>query len=135
MINKKKLIENILYQSPINQNTKIDQKKTLAEKWFVYLRDQICNEFKKIEYNFKINNDSKKVSEVKSSIFSQKKWIRDGGGGGVISIMKGDVFEKVGVNISTVYGKFSDKFKSQIPGAEKTGNFLGKWYFSCCTHE
>ena len=92
MINKKKLIENILNQPPINQNTKIDQKKTLAEKWFVYLRDQICNEFTKIEYNFKINNNSKKVSEVKSSIFSQKKWIRDGGGGGVISIMKGDVF-------------------------------------------
>ena len=116
MINKKKLIENILNQPSINQNTKIDQKKTLAEKWFVYLRDQICNEFKKIEYNFKINNNSKKVSEVKSSIFSQKKWIRDGGGGGVMSIMKG-------VNISTVYGKFSEEFKSQIPGAEKTGDF------------
>ena len=66
MINKKKLIENILNQPPINQNTKIDQKKTLAEKWFVYLRDQICNEFTKIEHNFKINNNSKKVSELKS---------------------------------------------------------------------
>ena len=58
-----------------------------------------------------------------SPIFAQKKWDRDGGGGGVVCIMKGDVFEKVGVNISTVYGKFSDKFKSQIPGAEKTGDF------------
>ena len=124
MINKKKLIENILNQPPINQNTEIDQKKILAENWFVYLRDQICNDFTKIEYNFKINNkNSEKVSDVKFPIFTQKKWDRDGGGGGVISIMKGDVFEKVGVNISTVYGKFSDKFKSQIPGAEKTGDF------------
>ena len=112
MINKRKLRENILNQPPINQNTEIDKKKTLAEKWFVNLRDQICNNFAKIEYNFKINNTSEKVSEVKSPIFNQKKWDRDGGGGGVISIMKGDVFEKVGVNISTVYGKFSDKFKS-----------------------
>ena len=124
MINKKKLIENILNQPPINQNTEIDKKKTLAENWFVNLRDQICNDFTKIEYNFKIkNNNSEKVTEVKSPIFTQKKWDRDGGGGGVISIMKGDVFEKVGVNISTVYGKFSEEFKSQIPGAEKTGDF------------
>ena len=50
MINKKKLIENISNQPPINQNTKIDQKKTLAEKWFDNLRDQICNKFTKIEY-------------------------------------------------------------------------------------
>ena len=114
MINKKNLRENILNQPPVNQNTEIDKKKILAEKWFVNLRDQICNNFAKIECNYKINNNFEKVSEVKSPIFKQKKWDRDGGGGGVISIMKGDVFEKVGVNISTVYGKFSDKFKSQI---------------------
>ena len=56
MINKKKLRENILNQPPINQNTEIDKKKTLAEKWFVNLRDQICNDFTKIEYNFKIKD-------------------------------------------------------------------------------
>ena len=67
MINKKKLRENILNQPPINQNTEIDKKKTLAEKWFVNLRDQICNDFTKIEYNFKINNKkSEKVSDLKS---------------------------------------------------------------------
>ena len=124
MINKKKLIENIIKQPLVNQNTEIDKKKTLAEKWFNELRDQICDDFEKIECNFKINiNNSDKVSKLKFPTFKQKKWIRNGGGGGVISIMKGDVFEKVGVNISTVYGKFSDKFKSQIPGAEKTGDF------------
>ena len=118
MINKKKIIENILNQPLINQSTKIDKKKILAEKWFNKLRDKICNNFTKIEYNFKINNNStEKVSELKFPIFKQKKWIRDGGGGGFISIMKGNVFEKVGVNISTVYGKFSDKFKIHIPGA------------------
>ena len=124
MINKKKLIENIINQPLVNQNTEIDKKKTLAEKWFNELRDQICDDFVKIESNCKINiNNSDKESKLKFPTFKQKKWIRDGGGGGVISIMKGNVFEKVGVNISTVYGKFSDKFKSQIPGAEKTGDF------------
>ena len=96
MINKKKLIENIVNQPPINQNTEIDKKKTLAENWFINLRDQICNNFTKIECNFKINNNnSEKFSEVKSPIFTKKKWDRDGGGGGVISIMKGDVFDNV----------------------------------------
>ena len=124
MINKKILIKNIINQPPINQNTEIDKKKSLAEKWFKKLRDQICNDFTKIEHNFKLNNNNfNRESKLKFPIFKQKKWIRDGGGGGVISIMKGDVFEKVGVNISTVYGKFSDKFKIQIPGAEKTGDF------------
>ena len=122
MINKKKLIENIINQPPINLETEIDKKKTLAEEWFNELRDQICNNFTNIEYNFRRNN-VEKVSDLKFPVFKQNKWIRDGGGGGVISIMKGDVFEKVGVNISTVYGKFSEKFKSQIPGADKTGDF------------
>ena len=52
-----------------------------------------------------------------------KKWDRNGGGGGTISVMKGQVFEKVGVNISIVYGEFSKEFRNQIPGAEKNGKF------------
>ena len=93
------------YQSTENQ-------KTTAEKWFSKLRDKICKEFEDIE-----NSLSNKNS------FKIKNWKRDGGGGGKMSIMKGNIFEKVGVNISTVYGKFSENFRSNIPGAEDDGKF------------
>ena len=89
-----------------------ENQKTNAEKWFSKLRDKICNEFEDIE-----NSLSNKNS------FKIKNWKRDGGGGGKMSIMKGNIFEKVGVNISTVYGKFSENFRSNIPGAEDDGKF------------
>ena len=89
-----------------------ENQKTTAEKWFSKLRDKICKEFEDIE-----NSISNKNS------FKTKNWKRDGGGGGKMSIMKGNIFEKVGVNISTVYGKFSENFRSNIPGAEDDGKF------------
>ena len=89
-----------------------ENQKTTAEKWFSKLRDKICKEFEDIE-----NSESNRNS------FKIKNWKRDGGGGGKMSIMKGNIFEKVGVNISTVYGKFSENFRSNIPGAEDDGKF------------
>ena len=89
-----------------------DENKIAAEKWFSHLRDIICKEFEQIE-----NSNSNKNS------FKITNWNRDGGGGGKMSIMKGDVFEKVGVNISTVHGKFTESFRSKIPGTEEDGNF------------
>ena len=89
-----------------------ENKKNNAEKWFSKLRDKICNEFEEIE-----NSDSNRNS------FKIMNWKRDGGGGGKMSIMKGNIFEKVGVNISTVHGEFSENFRSNIPGAEDDGKF------------
>ena len=92
-----------------------DTQKTQASAWFRKLRDLICAEFEKIE------------GEMGSdAAFERKLWQKpdsDLKGGGEMSIMHGKVFEKVGVNISEVYGTFSEEFRKQIPGAESTGEF------------
>ena len=99
----------------------IEEKQKLTSAWFKELRDKICTEFEEIELEFSAKNPQK--NNLTAGKFERKKWNRDGGGGGEISLMKGIVFEKVGVNISTVFGSFSDEFKVQIPGASENPNF------------
>ena len=91
-------------------------KKREAGDWFRNLRDEICNIFEGLE-------DAGNPADGVAGRFVRKPWERDGGGGGEMSLMHGRVFEKVGVNISTVYGVFSDEFKTQITGAENDGQF------------
>jgi len=80
------------------------------------LRDDICAVFESIE-------DAGDAAIGPAGRFARKAWQRDGGGGGEMSLMHGRVFEKVGVNISTVHGMFSDDFKGQITGAQDDGRF------------
>ena len=111
---KFKMLKTLNAKECLDDIKTLKNKKLLASLWFKELRDKICKSFEEIE-----NNKSIK----KQITFNQKSWDRDGGGGGIISIMHGDIFEKVGVNISTVYGKFSREFRQQIPGAEENGLF------------
>ncbi len=93
-----------------------DDHKAQAEAWFKTLRDQICGAFEAIEDDFG-------GSDQPAGRFERTAWDRADGGGGVISIMRGRVFEKVGVNISAVWGEFSEDMRSQIPGAAADGRF------------
>ena len=88
------------------------ERREKASSWFIALRDRICDTLEQIE------QDYASIKGVNSTQFARKKWDRPGGGGGEMSIMHGNVFEKVGVNISTVFGEFDEKFAKEIPGTD-----------------
>lgn len=87
------------------------QQTTQARTWFEALRTRICAEFEAIERE-----------AGSDAVFEYTPWERetdDGshGGGGTRGVMKGKVFEKVGVNVSTVSGEFAPQFAGTINGA------------------
>ena len=98
---------------------KFDDQKVMAAEWFASLRDSICATFESIEAEC----PESLQDGLEAGRFERKAWDRDGGGGGVMSVMHGRVFEKVGVNISTVHGTFSEEFRERIPGAGEDGTF------------
>jgi len=83
------------------------QQKQLVISWFRELRDNICTQFENIEKDY-----------ASSAVFKYKKWLRSDGGGGEISSLRGLVFEKVGVNISTVHGDCPIEFVDNIKGCD-----------------
>jgi coproporphyrinogen III oxidase len=103
--------------------------------WFEALRDRLCTAFQAIE------DDAASIAAAAGAgaagpptdrpagRFDRSWWSRPtlddtDGGGGVISLMRGGrVFEKVGVNVSTVWGEFSPEFRAQIPGAAEDPRF------------
>jgi coproporphyrinogen III oxidase len=86
----------------------LDEQQQAARDWFESLRDRICAAFEEIE------------REAGSDVaFVRTPWDREGGGGGVRSQINGKIFEKAGVNVSTVGGTFSPEFAKTIFGADE----------------
>ena len=92
----------------------IEIKKTLASNWFKFLQEKIVEEFELLEKKYK----KKK--------FTKREWSKDNKkeGGGISYLLEGGgLFDKVGVNRSTVSGIFKKEFRSKILGAERDGKY------------
>ncbi len=103
--------------------TQTAHRQRQASAWFEQLRNDICAAFETCE----AEHDGT-FADRPAGRFERKSWQRDtgepgDGGGGVMAVMHGRVFEKVGVNISAVHGQFSEEFRKKIPGADTDGNF------------
>ena len=111
----------------MSENYGNETHKERAAAWFAELRDNLCTALEAAENEVQGPNFS---SKGEPGAFKKKTWKRpasdganDAGGGGVMSVLRGRVFEKAGVNVSTVWGEFSEEFRKNIPGAAEDPRF------------
>jgi coproporphyrinogen III oxidase len=95
-----------------------DQQQARASAWFDSLQQRICAAFEAIEDEYAVVRPGEAAGR-----FERIPTTREGGGGGVMAVMRGRVFEKVGVNVTTAWGEFAPEFRDQIPGAANDPRF------------
>jgi coproporphyrinogen III oxidase len=97
----------------------LSEKSLRAKAWFESLRDRITAEFERLE-----DEAPADLYPGEPGRFELKPWDRPTGGGGVMGMMRGRFFEKVGVHISLVHGTFTPEMAAAQPGAEADPRFV-----------
>ena len=109
----------------MTENAYGNDHKKRASEWFEIFRDDLCRALEACEDDVDEKaGGTNQTSGAEPGRFERTPWQSDeGGGGGVMSVMRGRVFEKAGVNVSTVSGEFEAEYRDKIPGAKDDPRF------------
>jgi coproporphyrinogen III oxidase len=107
----------------IGRSPDLEKHKARTRAWFEELRDIFCSALENIE-----DDAPADLYEAPAGRFVRTQWERTDhtgapGGGGEMAMLRGRVFEKAGVHVSTVFGEFAPEFRKEVPGAEKDPRF------------